>query len=84
MPFPKIKCTAITPTGNSNATLDELTNGLGCDIYRAPTHLTTFVSGRKKAKSKQSQSSPSLFTKIAITSPTYVNFTAPFSVPSPQ
>ena len=64
--------------------LDELAKELDCDIYRAPTHLSTFVFGRKKTKSKRSQSSPSLFTKIAITSPTYVNFTALVSVPSPQ
>ena len=45
MPFPKIKCTAITPKGNSSATLDELAEELDYDIYRAPTHLTAFVSG---------------------------------------
>ena len=72
------------PTIIFRSPLDELAKELDCDIYRAPTHLTTFVSGRKKAKSKRSQSSPSLFTKIAITSPTYVNFAAPFPVLTPQ
>ena len=57
----------LLPTNIFRSPLDELTKELDWDIYRAPTHLTTFVSGRKITKSKQSQSSPSPLAKTATT-----------------